>query len=1088
MSVTTGGVGLVVLMALALGPSVATAQAAGGPLILSPRSGEVLGAHPIRVRVRAGRHARVFRAQLNGHPIAKYFSRPSRRGVRTLQASATYGLRHGRNRLHVRVHRAHGQKRSEWARFRIRRNRPLAAAGHDVKVAAGDKVYLDGGRSRSQLSGAGLRKTGTGSRRRPGLHQDWDVIHAPEGAPPGAALNGARSSTPVLETTVPGRYRVKLTVKARDGTTGTDRVTVDADPPPAVPVDTMAFENGARLSGIKVGNTFYPPNPDAGGINGLPWAQLVALDRKTLEPIVPPPAKYTIGCNQLDCADAQHTLRDNLRLLGSKALAIVANPTPPAGDICEDVAWPVGLESALSQIGVSQTGFDQHYKTDSCGAISAIGAPGTPAGEGDWRSNTSLGGGRMKGWLLRNNHGYYTFAATDRVQYDTQASGSNASTNVIQLSSQTFSQALGGSQGGFQVVVADHQTLQGESYWFNTATGDDREGNLAGMFDTLKRANDAGNKLIVVASRGVPKVAYGEGPGWHQEDLNYFEEKVVDQLERAGATRTAAFRALDPSMSKDTSYTLIGLSGAGGGNGIEGVVEHTAASPVTAMSVAPLTGTMARTGPNYGFEPQAGTLVGGQAPSASAARDPSVAATQLNEVLVQPPSAWPEEDPTIFPDAAERARKQAAIKWIGQKIFNTDDFRGQYYTQIFSDTDWNAIAAKVQGLDYPRDPASAKPCPPLPAAPNFCPDDLVWAKGELAGVRTKPPTTGGEIGWLQNANHYMEALSAPFGASGLSQWAAFDDISKQINNEFAVDDDRQFKAVLQGAIDIDQGVASFIPGTQANPGEIVYGFVELISGTEDGTPFTEPFEVTAGKLGSELADRLSAQQGWIATKIPDIIAADYAKLKAVGSCSSVTADGWETCPFDHNDWEFTQADQDTAAKTILPTMKVWAWGTLLHHRYELYKLPPWWQTNINDPSSYTGRTFGETHIPFKGEPLSATVAKPLYRNAPDYGHTTECSHFNDNEPCTSSGDTWQIYALGFLTGEGSAFKPWQMNYPTGPKGEAITDVIFKPTSQGGLGADPESFYDRFWPETSTLDHYPQDSSPTGWCVGSHPCK
>jgi len=1055
MSVTTGVVGLVVLMALALGPSVATAQGAGRSLILSPRSGKVLGAHPIRVRVRAGQHARVFRAQLNGHPIAKYFSRPSRRGVRRLQASATYGLRHGKNRLHVRVHRARGPKRSEWARFRIRHNRPLAAAGKDSKVAAGDKVYLDGGRSISNLGATGLPQKGVEARRRPGLSHDWEVTQAPEGVPPGAALRGAGSSTPVLKTTEPGRYRVKLTVKARDGTTGTDKISVDADPAPAVPVDTMVFKNGGALSGIKVGETFYPPDPRPN--DQLPWAQVVALDRKTLKPISPKAENYTIGCNQLDCADAQHALRDELNFLGSKALVIVANPAPATGDICSDVAMPVGLESALSQIGVSQTGFDQHADGHSCGAISAIGAPGTPAGQGDWHSDVSLGGGRMQGWLIRNNQGDYTFAATDRIQYDTEASGSDADTNVIQLGDQRFSQSLKGNWGGFQVVVTDPATLKGQSSWFSTGTGDERDGNLVAMNDMLTKANDAGNKLIIVASRGIPAVTNGSGPGFNQADLNHNKAAIVDSLERAGATRNAAFHALEP-LSNNASYTLIGYSNAGGGNGVEGVRDHTSTSPVTATSVAPITGTMARTGANYGFQPQAGALTGGQATSTGPARDPSVAATELNELLVQPPTAWPEEDPKVFPDAAERARKQAAIKWIGQKIFNTDDFRGQYYTQIFPETDWTGIAAKVQALNY-------QPTPAFTAA------DLAWAHNELAL----------EIGWLENANRYMAKLSEPFGQTQLKQWSAFESIASAIKDEVGVDNHEQLMARYQGLLDIAKGVLSYFgPG---NPGQIVYGFAEVIASTKDGAPYSEPFEVTAANLGTELADRLADQQRWIAAKIPDIVAADYAKLKTVGSCASVTADGWPSCPFDHNDWQFTQDDADAAAKAILPRMRVWAWGTLLHAKYNLYKLPPWWQTKVNDPDQYRGRTVEALFHPFQGEPLSATVAKPLYRNAPDYGHTIHDCGSSYYSACSSSGETWRIYALGQLTGSGSVTDRWKMNYPTGPNGLGITDIIFQPPSAGGLGADPESFYDRYWPQTSTLDHYPEDSTPTGWCVG-----
>jgi hypothetical protein len=47
---------------------------------------------------------------------------------------------------------------------------------------------------------------------------------------------------------------------------------------------------------------------------------------------------------------------------------------------------------------------------------------------------------------------------------------------------------------------------------------------------------------------------------------------------------------------------------------------------------------------------------------------------------------------------------------------------------------------------------------------------------------------------------------------------------------------------------------------------------------------------------------------------------------------------------------------------------------------------------------------------------------------------------------------------------------------------AVTDPIFKPVSEGGLGAQKEPFFDRYF-KPLTLDHYPERDTPTGWCVG-----
>ena len=45
---------------------------------------------------------------------------------------------------------------------------------------------------------------------------------------------------------------------------------------------------------------------------------------------------------------------------------------------------------------------------------------------------------------------------------------------------------------------------------------------------------------------------------------------------------------------------------------------------------------------------------------------------------------------------------------------------------------------------------------------------------------------------------------------------------------------------------------------------------------------------------------------------------------------------------------------------------------------------------------------------------------------------------------------------------------------------AVTDPLFKPQSQGGLGVDPERFFDRSF-NFSTLDHYPYRDTTPRWC-------
>ena len=116
-----------------------------------------------------------------------------------------------------------------------------------------------------------------------------------------------------------------------------------------------------------------------------------------------------------------------------------------------------------------------------------------------------------------------------------------------------------------------------------------------------------------------------------------------------------------------------------------------------------------------------------------------------------------------------------------------------------------------------------------------------------------------------------------------------------------------------------------------------------------------------------------------------------------------------------------------------------------------------------------------TFYPFDGLPDSAQYAKPIFRNLPSYGHTITR---DSNGRYHSSGETWEVNALGYLTGSGLITDRWLMHYPSAD----VTEPIFKSVGAGGLGADPESFFDRYFPNPATLDHYPERDTPTGWCA------
>jgi hypothetical protein len=140
------GAGLCAALGLLAAPSASARVPAhaGRGLVLSPRARQSVPARPLLIRVDAGVHGRHLRVTLNGVRIGKYFSRPSRHGTRRLSVSASYGLRHGQNRLVVRVRNRHGKLRSRTLAFQVRGERPLAG-GRTGSYGDGGNAHLPGG-------------------------------------------------------------------------------------------------------------------------------------------------------------------------------------------------------------------------------------------------------------------------------------------------------------------------------------------------------------------------------------------------------------------------------------------------------------------------------------------------------------------------------------------------------------------------------------------------------------------------------------------------------------------------------------------------------------------------------------------------------------------------------------------------------------------------------------------------------------------------------------------------------------------------------------------------------------------------------
>jgi hypothetical protein len=803
---------------------------------------------------------------------------------------------------------------------------------------------------------------------------------------------------------------------------------VRADPAPAVWIETMAREGGKR--GIRVGEDFYP-NPTSGG-----WAQAVVLDRRTLKPVGV--GNRAFGCDakfdQPTPEACAKPLREAIKAGGGdgRALAIVTNQPEPGGEA------PYGLEWALEPFGVHGGGVVQGRQAGDFSAIVTSG------GDADWHMSPPRDpvdvSGSMRGWLIRSNEGNYVFSSGERVEFDTQAKGSSAATNVVQIGARKFTESPQGSRpGGFQVVVADPQTLAGDSRWFGT------DKDLAAMADFLAKANERRPApLVVVSSIGDPRSSFYAKGAKPDSTYNNAVARVADQVERLGGSRGAIFRALDPSFSdRSVSYTLIARGDSGAGGGIE-----SEAATGTAINARPLAGTLARVGANWTYRVADAPDFG---PGADGGRgsDPSTGASQLTDISLQPPSRWPE---------AGNPKRTAAIRFVGEQVLGTADIRAQYWTVPF-----------VQGqFDYGRWSEIAKEIGALAVAagPGFEAADLEWAKDELRR----------EIGWLEAEHRYLAALATPFSKTQLQSWAQLQKISDSVRDKVGVGGDEianaNANAIFEGVVSTLSALPTKHIGEAIHAVDSIYKTsMELveINGHKEAT---EGFQSRADEVGVKMADRFVAAQEMLERQLPNVIAADYEKLRAAGSCSSSRPTDWKLCPFDHADWQFTQEDQAAAAEGLLPAMEIWAYGELLPLKYTAWVLPPWWRS-LTDRQFYGQGIFDV--YPFDGAPVAAQSPEPVYRNIPTYSHKTRWN--NRSTSWENNGDSWQIRVLAYLSGEGTINNAYITHFPE----SSLLEHLWKPPAEGGLGIEKETFFDRHF-KPRPFAHYPyRDGKSPAWC-------
>ena len=994
--------GLVTVAVLITGPAAADAA-----LVPSPQEGKVYPAgRSVLLRVSAGPRDDV-RVRLNG-TLLRHELDPLHRGRHRIWLSPSHGLRHGANVARVVVRPFHGARKDRFVRFTVARDGPLAAAGHDLAAAPGARVRFDGTDSRPHPSGGAH------------LEYRWALAGAPDGsaAPKrGTAptVRGARSAHPTFRPDVEGAYRFRLRVRTPDGSRGVDRVTLRTDPPPLLDIETMAEEDGEW--GIRVGDQHYPATAGQ-------WLQVVVLDRSL----------GTLRSNKsYPCPDLSHdaleqcvqAVQQDLDKVGEDALVIASNQPEGGGT----TAAPNAAAQALARL---RPPF-QHSPASAAelkrGTYSAIGVVEGPTTANSGSENTA-GAGAIDGVLLRNNRLNYAFTTPEHVGFDTQAEGSDATSNVIRVAGQDFTETVNSAPGGFQVVVVDAATLEGTSHWFATGgkTGQAALDVIKEMGDVLRAATTAGFTLVFVASRGKPTLdpmAYDGLADSH--DLFRAIRDTATALTDLGGTRGEFFDLIDPELYHNTSYTLIG-SPSSAAHGAA-AVGHGAGGGAGSLNELPLGGTLTRTAADYVFE--VGQSFNGVPIPTHSIRNPG---QRLIDTVLGLGEPWPDEG---------NPGREAAIALIGNdpSVGLSSDPRSQFYSHPFTASFWQTKQGIIESLQAGQLPAGVTQA------------DFDWAKQELVT----------EIGWLVDAHSYIETLAAPYAQTALQSWADLGAVAAEINTDVKAAPEDKVGLIAGAIFDGVRELAGALPvvGEAFEAVNAVYdAALEVTEIADSGESPQDEFETTVAKAGDDLADRLRDAQDTLTRGYADVVASDYGKLRTVAACgSNVVAE----CPEDPDEWQITQDDQVHTGEGLRASLRNTFYGSLLPAKYKLWAIPE--AAYPREAKYWIGHGIGGLgdFPPFAASAATGQVASPV------------CRDMNDH-----LRDKWQVYALGSLSGDGLVGNRWEMSVP----GASLTNPLFEPVDsntfpEGPLGNEREIFYLRNF-EPETLEHFPLRDSAGDW--------
>ena len=511
-----------VVIALAVTSSPAAADATTKGAVVSPRPGQALHTNVVTIRLRSDAR----RVRLNGMRIGSQFG-PRRKGVRTLRASVSHGLRRGNNTIRFR---RDGERRT--VSFTLRRSGGLVGAGIDGRAATDGRIDL---RGRVQGHAPGLR---------------WKMLDAPKGA--SEEVGSPAGNTASFRATMPGSYTFALGAGAQSQ----DRVTVAAVARNLlVPVDTMADSKG--IPGIQVGQTFYPRQ---GPTDFDVQLQVLVLKRATLERV----SNDTYpDASQLPAAISK---------LNSTNLAIVSDLGPKRTG---------GLPALLARIGVAQV----DYPSGTGRVFSAIGVPGMKPGEAHVLFNPGQSsGGRLRGYLTPDQYNNYRFVRPERVPF--QEGGSEGDPCGVGDPAPACKANV-----GFRLNVYDAYTREarpGDNRVYNTGganlTAQQQTAEVNRLATDLSKVAPGDTAVLLsVGLRAAGQDTYPAHIGTAVDESAM--ANLALQIRSVGGSPDAFNRAAlarGPAAGMGTTYALVGWKGAVEGEGAEAAigVDGAGAAPI----------------------------------------------------------------------------------------------------------------------------------------------------------------------------------------------------------------------------------------------------------------------------------------------------------------------------------------------------------------------------------------------------------------------------------------------------------------------------------------------------------------------------